>query len=599
MTPWRHRLLAHLAVLGILVAGCTESGDQDEAVASGGTSSPTTPGGEAEEDSGTATVPPDDGATTDPPSPTSTGGAGDPSEDTGTPSDDPAPAISGTPTPEELDRARQEVGALSLEELAGQVVVASYGGTDAEGAADLVSTYHLAGVITLGANVPEDPAQRVPSLRELTTAVDEAVASDGRDWPAFLGIDQEGGPITRVGAPLQRWPSGMALGAAGDPDLAHEVAAASGAQVRALGYTVIFAPVADVTSGPDDPTIAGRSPGSDPFLVAAIAGAQADGYADSGLVPVAKHFPGHGSVTADTHLGSAVQSADLETLRERDLIPFAALSEDGLPAVMTAHIEVEAIDPDRPATLSEPVLTGLLREDLRFDGLIITDALNMGAIVNTYGTGEAAVLAVQAGADVLLMPADPGTATDALVAAVEDGTLDRSRLEESAARVVATLRMGETLPEPDGDVIGSGHDLAVRAAAASITQLDGPCGERLVGDAIQVVGGTETDRALLTEAADRAGLSTGSGDVVALVGAPDYQAGGGGGGTGGTSGDVVVALDVPYPLGASTAQTALLAAYGRDGATFEALVQVLLGEAGAPGRLPVAVGEHPVGSGCD
>ncbi|GAA1152611.1 glycoside hydrolase family 3 protein [Ornithinicoccus hortensis] len=589
------RLLVPLVVLGVLAAGCAGSGDADRGAGSGPTPAPTTPTGEATGDSGAgATAEPPDGETTSGPGEDTSTGTSSGGEATDAP-----PAISGRPSPEELDRARREVSELSLEELAGQLVVASYGGTDAQGAADLVGRYHLAGVITLGDNVPEDPEQRVGALQDLTAAVDGAVAADGRDWPAFLGIDQEGGPITRVGAPLPRWPSGMALGAAGDPGLAHAVAAASGEQVRALGYTVVFAPVADVTSGPDDPTIAARSPGADPVLVAEIAGAQADGYADAGLVPVAKHFPGHGSVTADTHLGSAVQDADLATLRARDLVPFEALADQGIPAMMTAHIEVQALDPGRPATLSEPVLTGLLRDDLGFDGLIITDALNMGAIVNTYGTGDAAVLAVQAGADVLLMPADPGAATAALVGAVQDGTLERERLEESAARVVATLRQGEEVPAPDPGVIGSGHDLAVAAAAASITQLDGTCGDRLVGDAIQVVGGTETDRARLAAAAEQAGLGTGSGDVVALVGAPTYQAGGGGGGTDGVTGDVVVALDVPYPLAASTARTARLAAYGRDEATFEALVRVLLGEAEAAGQLPVPVGDLPIGSGCD
>lgn len=195
------------------------------------------------------------------------------------------------------------------------------------------------------------------------------------------------------------------------------------------------------------------------------------------------------------------------------------------------------------------------------------------------------------------MPPDPGAAVDALVSAVEDGELDRGRLEESAARVVATLRDRAAVdPEEPAELP---EDVALRAARAAITQLDGECGVPLVGEAIQVTGGTEADRALLTEVAAAAGLRTGSGDVVALVGAPDYRAGGGGGGAVAARGDVVVALDVPYPLADSTAGTARLAAYGRDRATMTALVEVLTGRREAAGKLPVDVGpEDPRGTGC-
>jgi beta-N-acetylhexosaminidase len=564
---------------GLVLAGCTDAAD-DAAPSTTTAPAPTT----GTDQGGVTAAPPgrDQETRTAPTASTPTPGATD---------------IAGLPTPEELDRARADVAELSLRQLAGQLVVASYPGTDARAAADLVARHHLAGVITLGDNVPTDPSERLPVLGELTQRVTDAVAADGRDWPAFLGIDQEGGPITRVGAPLQRWPAAMALGAADDPELAEEVAEASGRDLRALGYTVVFAPVADVTSGPDDPTIGARSPGSDPGLVARVAAAQAAGFAAAGVVPVAKHFPGHGSVSSDTHVGTAVQHADLPTLRERDLVPFRQLVTAGLPAVMTAHIVVEALDPAAPATLSPSVLTGLLRDELGFEGLVVTDALNMAAVSEGRGPGEAAVAAVRAGADVLLMPPDPGAAVSALVAAVEAGELDRERLEESAARVVATLRdRAATDPHEPTELP---EDLALRAARAAITQLDGECGGPLVGEAIQVVGGTEADRRLLDDVAAAAGLRTGSGDVVALVGAPDYRAGGGGGGAQAARGDVVVALDVPYALADSTAATARLAAYGRDRATMTALVEVLTGRRAAPGRLPVDVGpDHPRGSGC-
>ncbi|WP_153398945.1 glycoside hydrolase family 3 N-terminal domain-containing protein [Ornithinicoccus halotolerans] len=409
------------------------------------------------EPTGSTTAAGDDGTAT-------AGEGGDEGERTG----QPEPAVRpGLPSAQQLSRARQDVRDLDTQRLAGQVVVAAYPGTDPAAAAALVRQHHLAGVITLGGNVPEDPDARVDALTGLTGAVQQAVTDDGRDWPAFLGIDQEGGAITRVGAPLDRWPTAMALGAADRPELAGQAAEASGEQLAALGYTVVFAPVADVTTGPEDPTIGSRSPGSDPALVARTATAQAGGYGLAGVVPVLKHFPGHGSVPADSHLGTAVQQADLATLRDRDLVPFAEGVAAGVPAVMTGHIVLPAVD-DQPATVSRAVTTGLLRQQLGFTGLVVTDALDMTGVSADLAPGEAAVRALLAGADVLLMPPDPAAAVRAIETAVSEGRLPRERLEEAAARTVATLRSHHR-DRPDTDVLGSAGDLARRVAAGPST----------------------------------------------------------------------------------------------------------------------------------
>lgn len=612
MSRTRRQLVAGLTALTLLGAAACSEGAVEPAATTGqnqGAGHDTGPdGADPGDGDGTTSTDPGDGAprtsgrgeaggSATGPSPT-TGSTTAPGNGTATGTQAPADP-GGLPGAAELEQARAEVAELSDEQLVGQLVVASYGGTDAAGAADLVRRHHLAGVITLGDNVPTAPDQRVPRLTELTAAVQDAVAEDGRDWPAFTGIDQEGGPITRVGAPLDRWPAAMSLGAADDPELTQEVTRASGEQLRALGYTVVFAPSADLTSGPEDPTIGARSPGSDPDRVTRTAVAGTAGFLEAGILPVVKHFPGHGAVTEDSHLGAAILPVDWDTLQERELVPFRAVVDAGAPAVMPGHVVVEAIDPDLPATLSQAVLTDLLREDLGFEGLVVTDAMNMGAITQAGTAGHPAVAALEAGVDVLLMPPDPGGTIDAVLAALADGTLTRDDLEESAARVVATLRHQEHVPAPDEDVIGSAHDLSVRAAGAGLTQLSGTCGERLVGDSISISGGTEQDRAALTAAAQEAGLDTGGGDTVVLVGGTSYQAGGGPGGPGTGSGDIVVTTDRPYPLADSEASTALIAAYGRDAATMEALVQVLLGEQTATGTLPTPVGEYPIGSGCD
>jgi beta-N-acetylhexosaminidase len=550
-------------------------------------------GGETRAPAATATA-----TDTAPSARTATPSEGDTATPTATATD---AVLPGLPSEEDVAQAGSEVGELSLRRLAGQLVVASYGGTDPRAAADLVAQHHLAGVITLGDNVPADPGQRVETLTALTETVDAAVRADGRDWPAFLAIDQEGGPVTRVGAPLDRWPAAMALGAAGDTDLARRVARASGSQIRALGYTVVLAPVADVTTGPDDPTIGLRSPGSDPALVGRIALAQTHGYLQAGVVPVAKHFPGHGSVPADTHVEEARQEADLDTLAQRDLVPFEVLVDAGVPAVMTAHIVLEALDPDAPVTLSRPVLTGLLRDELGFGGLVVTDALNMQAVAGVAGSGEAVVRSVEAGADVVLMPADPGAAVDALVAAVEEGRLDRARLERSAAVVVATVRAAGAVAGPDPGRVGADGALADELAAAAVTWLGEGCAEPVLDDAVQVAGGREQDRQRFSTAATEAGLTTGTGPVVALVPPRGLRAAGDDpGDPAGVAGqaDVVVSLGAPFPLAQAAPDQVVIGAYDDSAAAMAAVVAVLTGAADAPGTLPVEVGRHAIGTGC-
>lgn len=558
------RAAAVLAVMALAVTGC--SGD----------------GGDVVEPTSTPTPAPTSAAPT--PAPTSTA-----PQPTSTGTATAQPPVVPEPDADAIEAARAEVAELDLDELVGQLVVASYSGVDASAAAALVSRHHLGGVIVLGDNVPADPPDRVPAISDLTARVEEAVRAD-RDWPAFIGIDQEGGPVTRIRVPLDRWPASMAIGASGDLDLAQAVATASGEQLRALGFTVVFAPVADVTSGADDPTIGLRSPGSDPDAVAAVATAQTRGYVEAGILPVVKHPPGHGTVPADSHVEIARQEADLETLRSRDLVPFQVLSDAGAPAMMVAHLLVEALDDELPASLSPAVITGLLREEMGFEGLVITDALNMAAVSDFYGSGRAAVLALQAGADVLLMPPDPHEAIEAVVQAVDDGDLDRDDLEDSAARMVAALRSIEG-ERPSPAVIGSQSDLAARAALAGITQLDGDCGRPLVEGSIRIIGGSATDRDALAQAAGEVGLGVGSGDTVLLLGGPGEE-------RAADTAQVAIALDVPYPLAQVSADRAHLAAYGRDQATMRALVAVLTGQAPAVGRLPVPVGDWPLGAGC-
>ncbi len=523
------------------------------------------------------------------------------------------------PTQAEIRQARHDVGGLDLHRLAAQLVVPRQEGPGAA-AAEVVRRSHVGGVVAFGNVIPQDPARIRPEVGAANDAVQQAIRADGRDWPAFVAIDQEGGSVNRIGAPLTPFPTPMALGAAGDTELTTRVGLVSGSQLRELGFTVVLAPSADVTAGAMDPTIGTRSPGSDPDHVTAVAGALLAGYRQAGVLATLKHFPGHGGVSADSHLEIARQPASMTVLRKRDLRPFAALAQSA-PAVMVGHIELMAVDAANPSTLSKPVVTGLLRDAQKFGGVVVSDALEMQAITDRYGAGEAAVRAIDAGCDVLLIPADTDAAITALVSAVRSGRLPRERLQESATRMVAALRHAQASP-PRAVSPETARATARALAAASTTQLSGPCGQRMVGPSISIAGGQAADRAALIAAARAGGLTVGSGTVVRLMSGVGYRAAGqaaagdriGGPVQGFTQlaastgpapnatdarpKEIVVALDRPYLLASSRAGVTLIATYGRTPATFEALVNVLLGKHKAGGRLPVPVGRYPIGAGC-
>jgi beta-N-acetylhexosaminidase len=494
----------------------------------------------------------------------------------------PPPPLAWGPTPADLEDARSVVAALPVEQVAGQVIVARYQGTTPDSAASLVSELSLAGVILMADNVI-DPSQVSASA----DAVQQASAALGRSWPAVVAVDQEGGRVARVGLPATEFPTLMTAGAARGGEVTRAAAAASGGELRSMGFTWVFAPDADVTTGPDDPTIGSRSASDDPQVVSDVVTAAVEGYEQAGIVAVAKHYPGHGSVPTDSHEALPVQPRSLDELRARDLVPFAAAADAGVPVVMMSHIAVEALEPGVPASMSAAAYASL-RTDAGFTGVAVTDALDMAAVTERYGPGDAAVSALAAGADVLLMPRDPRAAHRAIIDAVAAGRLPRSRLDDAAARVIALMRQRAAQPASAAVPVGSSSQASYALSLAGTTVVDGACSGPLVGDAVQVEGGTGVDRDRFAEAARAAGLDVGHGSVVRLLGSPGSEG----------SGDVVVALDAPYGLGRSTAGTARIALYGRTPDAFRALVDVLTGRQSARGRLPVAVEGLPPAAGC-
>lgn len=309
----------------------------------------------------------------------------------------------------------------------------------------------------------ESPAQ----VASLVTALRSAAPD-----PHFLvAIDQEGGLVQRLRAPLTVWPDMFSVGAAGNPARTEQVGRALGQELAALGIGWDFAPVLDVHTNPDNPVIGNRSFGTTPEAVAAHALAFWRGLRAAGVLGCGKHFPGHGDTHTDSHLELPVVDHPMDRLRAVELGPFAAAARAGMESIMTAHVLFPALDPDRPATLSRRVLTDLLRGELGFTGVIVSDDLGMKAVADRHPIDELAVAAVDAGADVLLIrePAErQQRAHEALVRAGERDARLRGRIEESAARVAAlkaAARVG--LPAPAAMLASLLGPPAHRALAAS------------------------------------------------------------------------------------------------------------------------------------
>jgi beta-N-acetylhexosaminidase len=266
--------------------------------------------------------------------------------------------------------------------------------------------------------------------------------------PLLVGGDFERGSSMRV-ADTVRFPYNMAYGAAGDLEASRYEGLAAAREARALGVQWIFSPVADVNSNPDNPIINIRSYGEDPDAVSRHVAAFIDGaHSDPNnrVLVTAKHFPGHGDTSIDSHMDLALLDKDRDHMNAIELKPFEAAIAHGADAIMTAHMAVPAIEPeDIPATVSPLVLTGLLRNELKFQNIIVTDAMDMAGLTKEFKGAEASVRAILAGADVLLMPPDPEQAIRAVVAAVQSGRIPRQRIDDSAMRVLAAkVRVGLT-----------------------------------------------------------------------------------------------------------------------------------------------------------
>ncbi len=312
-------------------------------------------------------------------------------------------------------------------DLAGQLVMVRLFGTELDADTDaFLRTYRIRGACLFRQNMVD-----APQLTRFTGALKDAIGPQ-----ALIALDQEGGAVVRstwVPAP----PSAMALGAANDPDLAREVGAAVARAVRSLGFNWNFAPVLDLNNNPHNPVIAERSFGADPDQATRIALAWMEGSEREGVACCVKHFPGHGDTHVDSHRDLPYVDKSREELERFEFAPFR-IAAPHAPAMMTAHIVYPALDPDNPATMSHAILTGVLREQFGYEGVIITDGMDMHAIAHRYGVGQAAVNALVAGADMVMAIGTRETQIEtvqAIAAAIRDGVLPLPDVEARLARL--------------------------------------------------------------------------------------------------------------------------------------------------------------------
>lgn len=579
----------------------------------------------------------------------------------------PAVAVGGTATALVSQEAavdakvRSELRGMSLDQKIAQLFVVSVWGKSATEAhptnqtnygvdtpAQVIEKYGVGGVIYFnnsGTDNVDNPAQ----VAALSNGLQRAATSSNTRIPLIVAIDQEGGNVTRLESPATEFPASMAVGAGRSARDAKSVATINGRELRAMGINQNFAPVADVNSNPDNPIIGARSFSSHPDLASKLVTAEVEGYQDGGrpnqtVSSSAKHFPGHGDAATDSHTGLPNIDRTAAEWRSTDLPPFKAAIRAGVDSIMTAHIQVPSLDASGvPATLSKPIMTGLLRNELKFKGVIVTDALGMGG-ANVFPPEEIPVMALEAGVDQLLMPPNLQLALDSVKAAVESGRLTVKRIDQSVLRILKLKAKRGILTSPFADESKVAERVGTPASVATIQRVSdrtttvlrnnagllpfsGNPGRVLVtgiGDTVFTARSPQWLAASLNQrGATATALATGSSPSATTINNAVAAA---------NTNDLVIVLtnnlkdrvnqrnlvnallatgkpviavasQIPYDAGYVDAPT-WLATYGWRAHAMESLAKVLLGEVQPAGKLPVDIPAggtstvlYPFGSG--
>ncbi|MFD9432923.1 glycoside hydrolase family 3 protein [Streptomyces sp. NPDC060002] len=560
-----------------------------------------------------------------------------------------AALAAGGPAHADDSRPGELLARMTLEEKVGQVFVSRVYGHSATApdqadldanlaelgvrtAAELLARYRLGGIIYFAwAHNTRDPRQ----IADLSDGIQRASLQQPRGLPVLISTDQEHGAVCRVGRPATLFPGAMAIGAGGSHADARTLGRLAGRELRAMGIRQDYSPVADVNVNPANPVIGVRSFGADPEAVAALVAAETEGYQAAGVAATAKHFPGHGDTTVDSHTGFPVITHSREEWETLDAVPFRAAITAGVDSLMTAHILVPSLDDSGdPATLSRPIVTGILREKLGYDGVVVTDALDMAGVRTKYGDARVPVLALRAGVDQLLNPPDLDVAWHAVLKAVQDGELTEDRLDVSVLRILRLKARLGLLDEPYvspadvGRTVGAPEHLAAadRIAERTTTLLvnEGPLlplsprtHPRLLvvgADPASPTGTTGPPTGVLAAALTELGftataLSTGTAPSAGTIAAAVTAAGGADAVVVATynvaaadaqrtlveqlaaTGRPVVAVAVrnPYDAARLPSVRACLAAYSWTDVELRAAARVIAGAVAPRGKLPVPV----------
>ena len=536
---------------------------------------------------------------------------------------------------------------LTIEEKVGQMIIADFRQAGSEAVTAVtpdiekqMRKYHIGGVILFQENVPET---------EQTVKLAEQFQSLSQKLGLFISIDQEGGTVTRIESGTNM-PGNMAIGATGSAEMAEKAGTVTGKELLALGFNMNFAPSLDINENPDNPVIGVRSFGGTPELVAEMGAGYISGLQHTGMIAVAKHFPGHGDTDVDSHAGLPVVEHSAERVHETELLPFKEAIEEGVDAIMMSHVAYPELDPSvivsgksgqmikTPASLSNTITTTIARDELGYQGVIITDSLGMGAIEQHFGPEEAAVKAIQAGADIILMPKSLEAVVPAILEAIKSGDIPEDQVDESVRRIISLkLKRGllkEEAPVPieekvaaAAQTVGSADhkEAEEQVAAQSVTLVKNkkilPLSDIRENARIVVIGHKYIDE--LTDAlkeyhADIELVELGedyelTASAQALIEEADYIIAG----TYSSDADmrspdhpqikmmkrlmglakspvIAVAIQNPYDLMAYSEVDAYLAQYGYQPASFRAVASIIFGESEPAGKLPVSI---PDGNG--
>lgn len=341
------------------------------------------------------------------------------------------------PIKNNADPVQEELNRLSLSEKIGQMIISGFEGTSVTtNAADLIKEYKLGGLILFGTNIKSET-----QLVNLTNAL-KTVNSNNK-VPLFISTDQEGGRVNRMPASIINTPRARSIGETNNEKYAYNIGNVIANELTSFGFNVDFAPVLDIQSNPKNTVIGDRSFGSNSNIVSKQGAAMMKGIRSGNIIPVVKHFPGHGDTSIDSHLALPVVNKDLASLNKLELIPFRNAFKNNADMVMVAHILMKKLDSKYPASMSKTVITGLLRKQLGFDGVVITDDMTMGAIAKHYNLKDAAVKAVNAGSDMILVghgKENVSTVYNSLYKAAKNHTISESTINKSVYRILSLKR---------------------------------------------------------------------------------------------------------------------------------------------------------------